>query len=82
MSSTRKELLDYLVQLDQADQLPMDGPISVFLRSADGKRHSQMTIYVEDEKVFIRTSRIPFIGKKVFSLKQIRAAAQKRSEQA
>ena len=74
MKPTRENLFSVLAKLEQAGNLPDDGPTSVFVRSTDAPRaHSaQYVVRVDGDTVFVRMSRLPFVKPMVFSRQALR----------
>ena len=77
MKPTRENIFRVLVQLEQSDSLPKDGPISVFVRRSGGMyaHTAQYAVKVSGDAVFVRTSRLPFAKTLAFSRHALRSAS-------
>ena len=73
MKPTRENLFRVLARLEQAGNLPDDGPVSIFVRSNAPYSHTtQYVARVDGDTVFMRVSRLPFVRPMAFSRQALR----------
>lgn len=78
MKPTRENIFAVLARLEQAGNLPDDGPVSVFVRSSSviSRSHAvQYAVRVDGDAVFVRVSRLPFVRPMVFSRQALKVAS-------
>ena len=78
MKPTREQILSTLCGMRRANQLPVDGPTSLFLARqprAGRRQATQIVIEISGDRVLARTSRLPFAKPLIFSLDELDAGA-------
>ena len=75
MKPNKENIRPLLVRLVEIDQLPEDGPISLFLEEDHRTWRShrqQFVVSVHGDAVFVRFSRLPFARPIVYSLQDLK----------